>query len=143
MSTMLAYMTSLEGLNRLKRHIILLWLWTKWMRLMQRFGVPYWQIVRLMVMLNWVRLQPVLFEMEPDDIGNYVLLANTYALMNKWDSGERLRQVTSEKEMKKYREWRRIKKKKSFDACLLCFFSPIAESGPIYCNYKQIIYTRS
>lgn len=111
MSTMLAYMTSLEGLDRLKRHIILLWLWTKWLRLMQRFGVPYWQIVRLMVMLNWVRLQPVLFEMEPDDIGNYVLLANTYALMNKWDSGERLMQVTSEKEMKKYREWRRIKKK--------------------------------
>lgn len=122
MSTMLAYMTSLEGLDRLKRHIILLWLWTKWMRLMQRFGVPYWQLVRFMVMLNWVRLQPVLFEMEPDDIGNYVLLANTYALMNKWDSGERLRQVTSEKEMRKYPEWRRIKKKNlSMHVCCVSF----------------------
>lgn len=49
-----------------------------------------------------------LFEMEPDDIGNYVLLANTYALMNKWDSGERLRQVMSEKEMRKYPGWKRI-----------------------------------
>ena len=43
--------------------------------------------------------------MEPDNTGNYVLLANTYASMNKWDDAERLRQMMSEKELKKSPGW--------------------------------------
>ncbi|KAF5466390.1 hypothetical protein F2P56_016316 [Juglans regia] len=42
-----------------------------------------------------------LFEIERDNTGNYVLLANTYASMNKWDDAERLRQMMREKDMRK------------------------------------------
>lgn len=43
-----------------------------------------------------------LFEIERDNTGTYVLLANTFASMNKWDDAERLRQMMSEKEMRKF-----------------------------------------
>lgn len=42
-----------------------------------------------------------LFEIEPENVGNYVLLANIYASLNKWEDAERLRKVISEKEKRK------------------------------------------
>ncbi|GMI86172.1 hypothetical protein like AT4G14820 [Hibiscus trionum] len=42
-----------------------------------------------------------LFEIEPEEIGNYVLLANIYASLNKWKDAERLKKMISEKEKRK------------------------------------------
>lgn len=42
-----------------------------------------------------------LFEIEPEDTGNYVLLASIYAAMNKWDDAERVRKMMSEKAIRK------------------------------------------
>ncbi|XVF74342.1 hypothetical protein PTKIN_Ptkin13bG0102700 [Pterospermum kingtungense] len=42
-----------------------------------------------------------LFEIEPEDVGNYVLLANIYASLNRWEDAERLRKMISEKEKRK------------------------------------------
>ncbi|KAL6285411.1 hypothetical protein ACE6H2_009801 [Prunus campanulata] len=40
-----------------------------------------------------------LFKIEPHDAGNYALLANTYAEINKWDDAERVRKMMSERGM--------------------------------------------
>nr|GMD43627.1 pentatricopeptide repeat-containing protein At2g20540 [Ipomoea batatas]GME17655.1 pentatricopeptide repeat-containing protein At2g20540 [Ipomoea batatas] len=42
-----------------------------------------------------------LFELEPDDTGNYVLLANIYADMGKWDCVSAMRRFIRSKSMKK------------------------------------------
>ncbi|CAN6701236.1 unnamed protein product [Malus baccata var. baccata] len=42
-----------------------------------------------------------LFEIEPRDAGNYVLLANTYAETNKWDDAERVRMMMNQRGMVK------------------------------------------
>ncbi|GAV74226.1 PPR domain-containing protein/PPR_2 domain-containing protein [Cephalotus follicularis] len=42
-----------------------------------------------------------LFKIEPDNTGNYVLLANTYASMGKWDDAERIRKIMNERGMRK------------------------------------------
>ncbi|KAE8714719.1 Nitrilase/cyanide hydratase and apolipoprotein N-acyltransferase family protein [Hibiscus syriacus] len=42
-----------------------------------------------------------LFEIEPEDVGNYVLLANVYASLDKWNDAERLKKMISEKEKRK------------------------------------------
>ncbi|KAK8574655.1 hypothetical protein V6N13_034089 [Hibiscus sabdariffa] len=42
-----------------------------------------------------------LFEIEPEDVGNYVLLANIYASSNKWKDAERVKKKISEKEKRK------------------------------------------
>ncbi|XP_022777227.1 putative pentatricopeptide repeat-containing protein At5g37570 [Durio zibethinus] len=42
-----------------------------------------------------------LFKIEPENVGNYVLLANIYASLNKWEDAERVRKMISEKERRK------------------------------------------
>lgn len=42
-----------------------------------------------------------LFEIEPENTGNYVLLASLYAEMNKWDDAERVRKMMSERGIRK------------------------------------------
>lgn len=42
-----------------------------------------------------------LFEIDPKDSGNYVLLANTYASNNKWENVEKLKRMMSERGMRK------------------------------------------
>ncbi|XP_042512187.1 putative pentatricopeptide repeat-containing protein At5g37570 [Macadamia integrifolia] len=42
-----------------------------------------------------------LFELEPENTGNYVLLANIYASMNRWDDAERVRKMMSERRIRK------------------------------------------
>ncbi|XVF25198.1 hypothetical protein REPUB_Repub13aG0192600 [Reevesia pubescens] len=42
-----------------------------------------------------------LFEIEPENIGNYVVLANIYASVNKWEDAEGLRKIISEKQQRK------------------------------------------
>lgn len=42
-----------------------------------------------------------LFELEPDSIGNYILLSNTYALAGEWDNVSRVRKLMKSKSMKK------------------------------------------
>ena len=42
-----------------------------------------------------------LFEIDPEDSGNYVLLANTYASKDKWEHAEEVKKLMSEKGMKK------------------------------------------
>ncbi|KAF7843578.1 putative pentatricopeptide repeat-containing protein [Senna tora] len=42
-----------------------------------------------------------LFEIDPKDSGNYVLLANTYASKNKWEDAEKVKKMMSEKGMRK------------------------------------------
>ncbi|KAK7359226.1 hypothetical protein VNO77_01178 [Canavalia gladiata] len=43
-----------------------------------------------------------LFKLEPDNIGNYLLLSNTYASAGRWDDASRVRKLTREKKLKKY-----------------------------------------
>jgi pentatricopeptide repeat protein len=43
-----------------------------------------------------------LFELEPDNLGNYLLLSNTYALAGKWDDVSRVRKLMREKQLRKY-----------------------------------------
>ncbi|KAG8501885.1 hypothetical protein CXB51_004550 [Gossypium anomalum] len=42
-----------------------------------------------------------LFEIEPENAGNYVLLANIYASLNKWEDAEKLKKMISEKGKRK------------------------------------------
>ncbi|KAF9617434.1 hypothetical protein IFM89_036395 [Coptis chinensis] len=42
-----------------------------------------------------------LFEIEPENTGNYTLLANIYASMDRWDDAERVRKIASEKGFRK------------------------------------------
>ncbi|XP_028213609.1 putative pentatricopeptide repeat-containing protein At5g37570 isoform X2 [Glycine soja] len=42
-----------------------------------------------------------LFEIDPEDSGNYVLLANTYASKDKWEHAQEVKKLISEKGMKK------------------------------------------
>lgn len=42
-----------------------------------------------------------LIELEPNDAGNYVILSNIYAQAGKWDGVERLRNLMTEKGLKK------------------------------------------
>eukprot|EP00256_Glycine_max_P044946 XP_006596897.1 pentatricopeptide repeat-containing protein At5g44230 [Glycine max] len=42
-----------------------------------------------------------LFEIDPEDSGNYVLLANTYASNDKWERAQEVKKVISEKRIKK------------------------------------------
>ncbi|TKY60028.1 Pentatricopeptide repeat-containing protein [Spatholobus suberectus] len=42
-----------------------------------------------------------LFELEPDNIGNYLLLSNTYASAGRWDGVARVRKLMREKNLKK------------------------------------------
>lgn len=42
-----------------------------------------------------------LFEIEPENTGNYVILASTYAATNKWHDAERVRKMMSEKGLRK------------------------------------------
>lgn len=42
-----------------------------------------------------------LFEMDPRDSGNYVLLANTYASKNEWENAEEVKKMMSEKGIRK------------------------------------------
>ncbi|KAL2343301.1 hypothetical protein Fmac_004586 [Flemingia macrophylla] len=42
-----------------------------------------------------------LFELEPDNIGNYLLLANTYATAGRWEGVSRVRKLMREKKLKK------------------------------------------
>lgn len=42
-----------------------------------------------------------LLKIDPEDVGNYVLLANIYASLNRWEDAERLRKMISEKEKRK------------------------------------------
>ncbi|KAF8393558.1 hypothetical protein HHK36_021802 [Tetracentron sinense] len=42
-----------------------------------------------------------LFEIEPENTGNYVLLANIYKSMHRWDDAERVRKMLSERGMRK------------------------------------------
>ncbi|XVF27029.1 hypothetical protein REPUB_Repub14bG0071400 [Reevesia pubescens] len=42
-----------------------------------------------------------LFEIKPENVGNYVLLANIYASLNKWEDADRLQKMISEKEKRK------------------------------------------
>uniref|UniRef100_A0A2N9EY85 DYW domain-containing protein n=1 Tax=Fagus sylvatica TaxID=28930 RepID=A0A2N9EY85_FAGSY len=42
-----------------------------------------------------------LFELEPNDIGNYILLSNIYASARRWDDVSRLRKLVREKGLKK------------------------------------------
>lgn len=42
-----------------------------------------------------------LFELEPDGIGNYILLANTYASARRWEDVARVRKLMREKGLKK------------------------------------------
>jgi len=42
-----------------------------------------------------------LFEIDPDDSGNYVLLANTYASKDKWEHAQEVKKLIGEKGMKK------------------------------------------
>ncbi|KAK2384293.1 hypothetical protein P8452_39221 [Trifolium repens] len=43
-----------------------------------------------------------LFELEPDSLGNYLLLSNTYALAGKWDDVSRVRKLMREKQLREY-----------------------------------------
>ncbi|XP_045821121.1 pentatricopeptide repeat-containing protein At5g44230 [Trifolium pratense] len=43
-----------------------------------------------------------LFELEPHNLGNYLLLSNTYALAGKWDDVSRVRKLMREKQLRKY-----------------------------------------
>jgi pentatricopeptide repeat protein len=43
-----------------------------------------------------------LFELEPDNLGNYLLLSNTYALAGKWDDVSRVRKLMREKQLREY-----------------------------------------
>ncbi|KAL5728637.1 hypothetical protein ACHQM5_001701 [Ranunculus cassubicifolius] len=42
-----------------------------------------------------------LFEIEPENTGNYVLLANIYASVDRWDDAERIREMISERGISK------------------------------------------
>ncbi|KAJ4952287.1 hypothetical protein NE237_029119 [Protea cynaroides] len=42
-----------------------------------------------------------LFELEPENTGNYILLANIYASMNRWDDAARVRKMMSERQIRK------------------------------------------
>lgn len=42
-----------------------------------------------------------LFEIDPEDCGNYVLLANTYASKDKWEHAEEVKKMVSEKGLRK------------------------------------------
>ena len=42
-----------------------------------------------------------LFEIDPNDSGNYVLLANTYASKDRWDDVEKVKKMMSENRMRK------------------------------------------
>lgn len=42
-----------------------------------------------------------LFELEPDSIGNYILLSNTYASVGRWDDVSRVRKLMRGKKLKK------------------------------------------
>lgn len=42
-----------------------------------------------------------LFELEPDNLGNYLLLSNTYASAGRWDDVSRVRKLVREKQLKK------------------------------------------
>ncbi|AET04218.1 putative tetratricopeptide-like helical domain, DYW domain-containing protein [Medicago truncatula] len=42
-----------------------------------------------------------LFELEPDNLGNYLLLSKTYALAAKWDDVSRVRKLMREKQLRK------------------------------------------
>lgn len=42
-----------------------------------------------------------LFEIEPENTGNYVLLASIYAAKNKWDDAERVRTMMTERGIRK------------------------------------------
>ncbi|KAL5053799.1 hypothetical protein RYX36_034481 [Vicia faba] len=42
-----------------------------------------------------------LFELEPDNLGNYLLLSNTYALAGRWDDVSRVRKLMREKQLRK------------------------------------------
>ncbi|CAJ1938601.1 unnamed protein product [Sphenostylis stenocarpa] len=46
-----------------------------------------------------------LFELEPDNIGNYLLLSNTYASAGRWDDVSRVRKLIREKNLKKNPGW--------------------------------------
>ncbi|CAI8605160.1 unnamed protein product [Vicia faba] len=54
-----------------------------------------------------------LFEMEPDNAGNHILLANTYAANGKWEEVAKARKLLRESELKKERgtSWIEIKNK--------------------------------
>uniref|UniRef100_A0A9I9E9T9 Pentatricopeptide repeat-containing protein At5g37570 n=2 Tax=Cucumis melo TaxID=3656 RepID=A0A9I9E9T9_CUCME len=43
-----------------------------------------------------------LFEMEPENTGNYVLLANTYAQMKEWNEAEKVRKMMVERGIRKF-----------------------------------------
>lgn len=43
-----------------------------------------------------------LFELEPDNLGNYLLLSNTYASAGRWDDVSRVRKLMREKQVKKF-----------------------------------------
>ncbi|XP_043721246.1 putative pentatricopeptide repeat-containing protein At5g37570 [Telopea speciosissima] len=42
-----------------------------------------------------------LFGLEPENTGNYILLANIYASMNRWDDAARVRKMMSERQIRK------------------------------------------
>ncbi|WVZ23792.1 hypothetical protein V8G54_002336 [Vigna mungo] len=46
-----------------------------------------------------------LFELEPDNMGNYLLLSNTYASVGRWDDVSRVRKWIKEKNLKKDPGW--------------------------------------
>lgn len=46
-----------------------------------------------------------LFELEPDNIGNYLLLSNTYASAGRWDDVSKVRKLLREKNLKKNPGW--------------------------------------
>ncbi|KAG5029492.1 pentatricopeptide repeat-containing protein At5g44230 [Glycine soja] len=46
-----------------------------------------------------------LFELEPDNIGNYLLLSNTYASAGRWDDVSKVRKLLREKNLKKIPGW--------------------------------------
>ncbi|ESW31432.1 hypothetical protein PHAVU_002G237800 [Phaseolus vulgaris] len=46
-----------------------------------------------------------LFELEPDNLGNYLLLSNTYASVGRWDDVSRVRKCIREKNLKKDPGW--------------------------------------
>jgi len=43
----------------------------------------------------------LLFELEPNNLGNCLLLSNTYALAGRWDDVSRVRKLVREKQLRK------------------------------------------